>query len=226
MDSIEKINIQKGREVVYAILSDIFLFPPNKEIFDKAHALIKFLDNSDENENNMLTDGLVKLKEFINTKDISLEERQSIERNTALAYTTLYCLGSAVPISESVYVSPVHLEMQENEIKVSYIYKANHFSMNHTSNEPSDHISYELMFMSFLSKNLAAAIQNNDYDKVNHIIKVQLDFLDQHLINFATLFTKQTIYTQVDLRFYGPVSYILLGFIKADYEYLKSILDK
>lgn len=218
-DSIEIVH--KGREVCYSILSDIFLLPPAESTYEKAEVLTTFFDNVEISEGTVFYDGLQHLKEFlVKRNSMSVKEREELHNRMLLDYTRLYCVGSSVAVSESVYFSPAHLTMQEITGEVYYIYKSCGFDMKHDANEPSDHISYELMFMSFLSKGIAFNIGKGNITDAEKLIDIQKEFLDNHLMRLAEQFTKATIEVPESIEFYGPAAYTMLGFIKSDREFL------
>lgn len=220
-NEVMNIDIHKGREVCYAVLSDLFLLPPAEETYDKARVLTLFFEDMEKDESSIFYDGLQHLKMFLDKRDkMSLAEREDLHNKLLLEFTRLFCIGNAVAMSESVYFSPAHLTMQEITGEIYFLYKRYNFDMKNTSNEPSDHIAYELMFMSFLSKAIALCIEKDKVEECNELLSVQRDFLDKHLIRLAEQFTKATIEVPESVEFYGPVAYIMLGFIKSDREFL------
>lgn len=213
--------IHKGREVCYSILSDMFLLVPDETTYEKAKVLTTFLDEIEISEDTVLYDGLQHLKEFLEKrKNMSAKEREELHNRLLLDFSRLYCVGDSVAVSESVYFSPAHLTMQEITGELYYIYQTYGFDMKHSSNEPSDHIAYELMFMSFLSKGIAFGINSDKISEAEKLIDVQRDFIDKHLMRLAEKFTKATIEIPESIEFYGPIAYIMLGFIKSDREFL------
>lgn len=215
MNKIEN-DVLEGREVVYSVLSKIFLDSPDKNMYDMVKNVFPLMQNfiSDDLSQNVFS----QLNTFIES-NFTDEYLLNWQRD----YTSLFCLTSCVPVSESYYTSVERLVMQESREQVLSIYKKYRFSMDYDSNEPEDHISYELMFMSFLSKQLRLT---NDENKQNDLINTQIQFIDEHLLILAKAFTEKMSMFEQSNKFYLPVSLFMIEFIKADYEYLKSILDK
>ena len=115
--------------------------------------------------------------------------------------------------------------MQEETGKVFYIYKSCNFDMKHTSNEPLDHIAYELMFMSYLSKGIAQNIEKGNMEQVNNLMHLQKMFLDEHLLKWVEMFSKSVIGFAESVSFYAPVCYFMMGFLKDDFEMIKESLS-
>ena len=200
---IENIDMHKGREVIYAVLSNIFLNMPSDELFAN-----------------------VAVQDFIKSRNtLKVEEKKQFDDKVLHDYTRLFCLSDSVPVAESIYLSPSHLTMQEETGKVYYIYKSCNFDMKHTSNEPHDHISYELMFMSYLSKGIAQNIEKGDKKQVNSLLHLQKMFLEEHLLKWVEMFSKSVISFVESVNFYAPACYFMMGFLKYDFEIVNESLS-
>ena len=174
----------------------------------------------------MMSDGLKAVQNFIKNRNaLNSEEKKQFDDKVLHDYTRLFCLTDSVPVAESIYLSPSHLTMQEETGKVFYIYKSCNFDMKHTSNEPLDHIAYELMFMSYLSKGIAQNIEKGDMEQVNNLMHLQKMFLDEHLLKWVEMFSKSVIGFAESVSFYAPVCYFMMGFLKDDFEMIKESLS-
>ena len=100
------------------------------------------------------------------------------------------------------------------------IYSSCNFQMESSSNEPLDHISYELMFLSYLSKGVAINYEKNK-ELAEQFLKIQKEFLENHLLQWVDKLIEKTLEFSESYLFYLPVTYFIVGFIKEDYEYLK-----
>lgn len=224
IDNID-IDMHRGREVIYATLSNIFLNMPSDELFTTVEAVFSSFELED-NADKMMTDGLKAVQKFIKDRNVMpVEEKKQFDDKFLRDYTRLFCLSDSVPVAESIYLSPSHLTMQEETGKVFYIYKSCNFDMKHTSNEPCDHIAYELMFMSYLSKGIAQNIEKGDMEQVNNLLQIQKMFLDEHLLKWVEMFTKSVIGFAESVSFYAPVCYFMIGFLKDDFEMIKESLS-
>ena len=165
----------------------------------------------------------IELLENYTDKYIKAENKQELLDNLNMSYTRLYCLGNGVPLSESVYVSPIHLTRQESEIEAGRIYRLCNFDMKHTSNEPQDHLSYELMFMSYLSKGISKHIANNNMLEVSKLTALQKEFLSNHILNWIDEMSMMTKKISESHEFYYPLTVVLKSYLKADKEYLETL---
>ncbi len=219
------VDMHKGREVIYATLSNIFLNMPSNELFANVEAVFSSFELED-NSDKMMKDGLKAVQDFIKSRNaLNSEEKKQFDDKLLHDYTRLFCLTDSVPVAESIYLSPSHLTMQEETGKVFYIYKSCNFDMKHTSNEPLDHIAYELMFMSYLSKGIAQNIEKGDMEQVNNLMHLQKMFLEEHLLKWVEMFSKAVIGFAESVCFYAPVCYFMIGFLKDDFEMIKESLS-
>ncbi len=221
----ENIDMHKGREVIYAVLSNIFLNMPSDELFANVEAVFSLFE-LDDNADKMMADSLKAVQDFIKSRNtLKVEEKKQFDDKVLHDYTRIFCLSDSVPVAESIYLSPSHLTMQEETGKVYYIYKSCNFDMKHTSNEPHDHISYELMFMSYLSKGIAQNIEKGDKKQVNSLLHLQKMFLEEHLLKWVEMFSKSVIGFVESVSFYAPACYFMMGFLKYDFEIVNESLS-
>ena len=217
--------MHKGREVIYAVLSNIFLNMPSDELFANVEAVFSLFE-LDDNADKMMADSLKAVQDFIKSRNtLKVEEKKQFDDKVLHDYTRIFCLSDSVPVAESIYLSPSHLTMQEETGKVYYIYKSCNFDMKHTSNEPHDHISYELMFMSYLSKGIAQNIEKGDKKQVNSLLHLQKMFLEEHLLKWVEMFSKSVIGFVESVSFYAPACYFMMGFLKYDFEIVNESLS-
>lgn len=223
----EIIEYNKGREVIYSCFSRIFINTLNNAEYKMLAEIIPFLKTlkTDNKDDLQLNDGISALNKFIEEYNLLKEtEQEEFQNKTAREYTRLFCLGNGIDLSESVYLSPSHLTQTDIESEVYHLYKKYNFEMDCKSNEPRDHLSYELMFMSFLSKNISKQY-GIDKDNAAKLLEVQKEFLEKHMLKWIDLVIKRTIPFKESYPFYLPALYFTAGFIKADYEYILEMLS-
>lgn len=224
----EIVEYNKGREVIYACFSRIFINTLDDNAYKMLSDIMPFIETlkTDNKDDLLINDGVSALSKFIKEyNSLSAEHQEEFKNERIREYTRLFCLGNGVDLSESVYLSPSHLTQSEIESEVYHLYKKCNFEMDCKSNEPQDHLSYELMFMSFLSKNISKKYKE-DNDMAVKLLEIQKEFLEKHILKWIDLLIKRTIKFKESYTFYLPALYFIDGFIKADYEYLKSLLDK
>lgn len=222
MHQEEIISSMQGREVIYAFFSDIFLFLADDKHIMLLKEILPALKEICSCEESAVTNSLTLLEKYIDNY-IHAENKQELLDNLNLSYTRLYCLGNGVPLSESVYVSPIHLTRQETEIEAGKIYRLCNFDMKHNANEPQDHLSYELMFMSYLSKGTYQNIEKDNNAQAESLINLQKSFIKDHLLNWLGYFSSSIKKYKEGDRLYYPLSCFLLGFIEEDSAFLETL---
>ena len=221
----EIISIMQGREVTYAAMSDLFLsLIETKQIQMLIDLMPMYEEMAENTDNQHIKYGVSHLLEAVNEyKNSDDTARKNLLVDYSREYSRLFCLGNAAAISESVYVSPLHLTMQEQELEVSKLYKACNFDMKHTTNEPQDHLSYELMFMSYLSKGTYQNMEKGDNTQAESLINLQKSFIKDHLLNWLGYFLSSVKKYKEGDRLYYPLSCLLLGFIEEDSAFLETL---
>ena len=125
------ISLMQGREVTYAAMSELFLSLIEIKQIKMLEDLMPIYEEMAENiDNKHIKYGVSHLSEFIKEyKNSDNALRKNLLKDYSREYSRLFCLGNAAAISESVYVSPLHLTMQESELEVSKLYKKCNFDM-------------------------------------------------------------------------------------------------
>lgn len=215
-------EIHKGREVIYACLSSLFLELPSEKMYKMLKTLLPEISViAEESEDPLLKDGVAGLNKFISKRNaLSGEELVAFDDEELRHFTRVYCLTDSVPISESVYTSVEHLAMQKASGQLQALYDACSFDMKNTSNEPPDHVSYELMFMAYLAKGTWKHIENGDMKHAEELISLQRHFISEHMLKWLGDFVKATIRFPESLSLYAPAAYFMLGYIREDKAFL------
>lgn len=211
-----------GREVIYAFFSDIFLYLADDKHIMLLKEILPSLKEICSGGESEVHNSLALLEKYTYNY-IYAENKQELLDSLNLSYTRLYCLGNGVPLSESVYVSPIHLTRQESEIEAGKIYRLCNFDMRHNANEPQDHLSYELMFMSYLSKGISIHLAGNNIQEASKLTALQKEFLSNHLLNWIDEMRIMTDKISESHEFYYPLTELLKSYLKADKEYLETL---
>lgn len=219
------ISLMQGREVTYAAMSELFLSLIEIKQIKMLEDLMPIYEEMAENiDNKHIKYGVSHLSEFIKEyKNSDNTLRKNLLKDYSREYSRLFCLGNVAAISESVYVSPLHLTMQESELEVSKLYKKCNFDMKHNANEPQDHLSYELMFMSYLSKGTYQNIEKGNKKQAESLINLQKSFIKDHLLNWIDMFSSTIKKYKEGDRLYYPLSCLLLGYIEEDSAFIETL---
>lgn len=221
------VALHQGREVVYASFSRLFFDAPDERIYSELTVVVPLLkDMAEDTDDSLIKMGFGGLEKFTNKyKSLKGEALENFHMDTLRAFTRLFCLTDSAAVSESIYVSPEHLAMQEPTGIVMDIYLKNGFRMDSKSNEPQDHISYEFMFMSYLAELMSVACEREDLKEIKRLATVSLQFIEEHLLKWLGDFLKTTAAMPQSLELYAPALSFMLGYIKADKTFLEDSLN-
>ncbi len=219
---IYMVEAHKGREVIYSCLSRVFLELPSESLFEMLENILPNLEEMKiDDKDDLITQGVEGIKRFVDSrKNLSDEELKSFNDEVTRCFTRLYCLTDSVPVSESVYTSVSHLTNEEATGQVKWLYDTCKFDMKHSSNEPSDHISYELMFMSYLAKGTYKHIEKGSMEEATKLLDLQRQFINEHILKWLSDFVKATVNFSESYTLYAPVAYFALGYVEEDRVFL------
>jgi len=124
---------------------------------------------------------------------------------------------------ESVYTSEKRLLMQDARDEVLAIYRSAGLDKQASWKEGEDHLGVELEFQSVLCQRASVALNKGDEDEAHALLKIQANFLEDHLLSWVPLMTADLQrFAQTD--FYRALGYITDGFLAFDREFLKEVL--
>lgn len=132
--------------------------------------------------------------------------------------------GSAAFPYESVYTSKKKIMMQEARDEVMAIYAAKGLSKdNEITDSFEDNIALELEFMAFLCHETQGLLETQKEEELLSSLKEQMDFLNQHLLNWVPRFCND-IEKYADTNFYKGIGKITNGYLHLDYTILESLI--
>ena len=154
-------EIYSGREVIYAFFARLFLEPVSEneyKMMQEIGPLLKNLEDISETAKKEIS----KLEDFIDKyNSLKGKELDEFKLDNLRAFKRLFALTDSIPNSESYYTSLEHLVNQKSREQVLKLYRNFGFDTDfHNSNEPEDFIAYELMFLSYLSRNTGRGMQD------------------------------------------------------------------
>ena len=124
---------------------------------------------------------------------------------------------------ESVYTSPRRLMMQEARDEVLAIYRSQALDKAATWKESEDHIAMECEFMATMAARTAQACREGDEDKAASLLRVQYNFLEDHLYAWTGMLSSDMRkFARTD--FYKGLADYTDGFLESDVELLKNVL--
>lgn len=127
-----------------------------------------------------------------------------------------------VPPFESVWVSDLHLMMQESRDEVVELYASEGMGKARAFRIPEDHIAVELEFMSLLCKRAGELFAANDAIVLQANIVKQRTFMRNHMLTWIPDFC-QKLSLRSTTAFYRALANATEAFVKADAEQLEDL---
>ena len=222
-------EINKGRDVIYNFLSRSLWDIPDSSylnMFKDLHLdIIEMMKNNNESE--LQTAGEI-LESFSRDKLLQNDKnRNDIILELSKEYTKLFYLGShSVPICESAYLSPMRAYMQEPWEEVKKVYAENKFTPENKGNKPEDHISFELLFMAYLSQKASVESEQINENGLLEIYKIQLSFMEEHLLRWIDDLSEKILNLVTNENsLYAAIVLLLRGYLHEDYKFLREELE-
>lgn len=123
---------------------------------------------------------------------------------------------------ESVYTSERRLMMQEARAEVLATFRANNLKRGHW-NESEDHIAMELEFMQRMALRTQEALCKGDEDAAIELLNTQLDFANDHLMNWLPMLVSD-MQQFARTEFYHGLGNLTLGYVQEDKELIEELL--
>ncbi len=221
------IEINRGREVIYNFLSKSLWDIPDsrymKMLEDLHEYLLDLLNNSDNEDMKKAGETIMMFRQ--NNILQGNKSQDNVILDLSKEFTRLFYLGGySVPYTESVYLSPSKTNMQEPWEAVKKVFTENRFFPENKENKPEDHISFELLFMSFLSQKASVAAEQNDDNELTNIYQKQQSFMEEHLLKWVDDLCEQifNVSTKKD-SLYAGIALFLRGYLHEDYKFLRDM---
>lgn len=134
-----------------------------------------------------------------------------------------YNSHSAAYPFESVYTSEKRLLMQSARDEVLALYRAAGLKKGDSWKEGEDHIGLELEYMQVLATRTAEALGARDERKAVQLVKMQLNFLREHLSQWVPILARNMEkFAKTD--FYVGLAYLTDGFVENDRVLLEEMI--
>lgn len=201
---------------IYYWLKDLYMSEPTVEILNDISKICKEYYNLEESpkyERNFI-------EFFSNVNNI-----KNLYQDIKVEYSRLF-LGPKRPIAppyESVYTSCRKQIFGESATEVKKQYEEMGLKIKSKANIPEDFIGYELEFMYYLSYFTITLYDDNNFEKINSIIKYQQNFLDKHLKNWVEQFTNDII-ENTNIEYFRVLGNFTKEFIIEDYKNISKLI--
>lgn len=217
METVSLKPIMESRAQMYGLLSRIYIVEINQSFLDEMKRM-RFPQNTG---NAAIDEAYLSLYSFLR------KTRETVLDDLAVDYARAF-IGSGTTDAraaypyESVYTSSTGLTMQEARDEALAIYRSQGLDKNDRWNESEDHLAMELLFMHEMSKRTAEVI-DSDEEKAAELLRVQQNFIADHLLNWVPKFAKDVpLYTKLD--FYAAATNLTLAYLQEDAALIAELL--
>ena len=215
VDEVEMTNTLEGlasdmetAAALYGLLARFYLEEPSADFIEQLRAARFPAKNGNEN----IDEGYRLIATYLSRTgeaalvDLAADYSRTFIGNGTDSYAAAYPM-------ESVHAGRKRLLMQAARDEVLAVYRAYGLEKTGHLRDGEDHIAYELEFMQFLAGRCAAALREGDEEAAESLARAQLNFLDDHLLNWVPKLTAQMRhFCKTD--FYAGVSRLTFGFLK------------
>ncbi len=215
----ELIALLEQRKATYGMLSRLYLQEVDQPLLDSLHEGLYPVHTGDPDTDT----GYKYIATFLSNLWTESLNELSTDFSHCFFGNGIDSYSAAYPY-ESVYTSEKRLMMERARQEVYAIYCANGISKTEAWREGEDHIALEMEFERIISDRTIAALKDNDMEEAYRLLRLQYDFLTDHLVNWVPMMTADLrIFAQTKL--YSGLAYLTDGFLRTDRQFLKNLLE-
>lgn len=214
------IELHEGRKHIYYFLSRFFIDIPDESMYEQISSMIPAF--SIIKANNMIKEGVIGLEHFISKRNKTKgEERILFDNDILNDYSILFCHKDKIHLYQSEYAAPYNQSLKD---ELAYLYKQYGYELE--DNNYTDHISYQLSFMGYMSGLTAININKANNEMTAHLLKVQKEFLNTYMFSYLNTFFASVAKIPESAMLYYACAAMLLGYTEYDYKFLSSNINK
>jgi len=186
----EMSEIHNGRAAIYEYFTMCFHRPDDENFIPLSKIFTKVLHEIAHGSGDSMF--VENAKEFSSIVEaFSAESAESAKDRINCGYTSLFLIGDrSIPVDESVYLSPGRLTKQEPWEDILAIYGKFGFGVPDDMNISEEHLSAELLFMSFLAEKSSSLVSGEAEDDYFDILTSQIDFMKKHIMRWVPTLCK------------------------------------
>lgn len=192
-----------------------------KEFINENNPILKIQDVAELDQE--VKEGLEMVKRYV--ESAVKRELKEVELELAVDYANVFLGVKKKPSHPSESVYKTGLLMQEPYDEVLNMYWEAGVDVVKEFKEPADHIAIELQFMSYLCRKSTEALMNKDNEKLLKYLKMQKEFLEKHLLQWAPQLAKD-IQESADTDFYKGFAKIMGKYIRYDAEVINVLIEE
>jgi TorA maturation chaperone TorD len=223
----EAVNIFYARQYAYDILRRFFVEEPTKEYL-KPFVQKNMIDLFPFKEDSKgIQEGINDIKTYLSTHDVVHIDRDFQELHWD--YTRLFVGPFELPTPpwESSYVRKDGLLFQGTTMEIRKYYEKYGMLVSDFNIEADDHIGLELDFIYQLNElciKLAESNEEHAINDINHLLREQHKFINDHLLKFVPDFC-HLVTKEANSQFFVGLAKILNHFTKMDSEVLQEMMN-
>ena len=180
-----------------------------------------FMAMREEAENPDLAEGFYGMGRYLKRCGVNVRQDLAVEYARIFLAAGVQGGQSATPY-ESVFTSPDGLLMQDARDEVVKIYRSQGMDVDKSLNDPEDHLTFEIQFLANMCDKTREAMK--DDEPVCDLLRVQVDFIDQHIFNWLDKLIEQVnAYAVSD--FYPSVMRVVRGYLAEHKAILEDLME-
>jgi TorA-specific chaperone len=233
-DELERINV--SREGLYSFLARVFLVEVDIEFLTTIMAVQPTIESlATKQDDAELKKASASLAEFSKkAKGLAADARAQLLTNLAAEYASLFLAAGQIggrrivfPCESAYFTTPPRM-FAEPYHEVIEAFKSVGYDKPKNFLDPEDHIAPELDFMAHMSGQIRISIREGKYDYAMGYLKLQKEFLQDHLLRWIGKFCSAIIQVAQN-EFYRSIATLTNVFVIMDehiIDYLMDILSK
>lgn len=222
-NNISLMQVHIGRKQLYYFLARVFLDVPDDDLYTYTLNILPAFEILSKH-NKTLEEGYVELSNFLQKRiNLQGESLKLFDNGMLNDYSKLFCKSEGLSLYQSMYIAPYGENIKETLYNLQKQYG---FDIGQENIDLSDHISYELSFLGYLSGLTAYNLQKENYEMVSHLIETQTNFLENYMLNWVEHLMYAMHNIPEGALFYYPVCSIVHGFLEYDHIFLKKQLPQ
>lgn len=204
----------------YRFLSSILF----KELNEQAIEELARADYPDDTGNEHLDQGYRMIRRYFAFSATDRRGQLACEYARIFLAAGVYTKDrrTAIPY-ESVFTSDEHIMMQESRDDVVARFREDGFLVDPSLHEPEDHLAFEFEYLVNMNERALAYAQEKDKAGLRRNVVRQLEFVDQHLLNWIPELN-EIAQQYAKLTFYPGMLYIAQGALEQGRAILLDVL--
>jgi putative dimethyl sulfoxide reductase chaperone len=212
----ERQLLYQARQAVYVLLQRLYVEAPDQNLFDWLALERPFCDFP------------VVLESEV---DIARQQVDDACQNTSLNdlkvdFIQLYLAYGGMKVApwESVYRNEERTLFDLHTLLVRETYARHGMEFIHKNKTPEDHIAIELEFMKVLTERLLVAVNRQDIEAEQILLREQAEFLKDHMLIWVPEFASLS-QTHARTSFYRGLATVLHGFLCWEQQTVEELLN-